>query len=207
MLLAQAQRRRPTLLPPQLLRVTMGGGGCFVSSPAVSLGLCVCCLTPAADRHQAKLFQLTLGCINNGLLYALSSTDTFRTARRKSLFFSFFYIPLRFRFHKSAFLNEQGIKDTLTPHALASVSAASTLKPARRKSSQLGSVCSASAGCANRQLMSSKLEAGTQEDDSSKPNVTLRLLHVRKETFLSPQRFATLNMRTEQLNHLHLALN
>lgn len=53
----------------------------YETRPAVSLcppsSLCRCRSAPAADGHQARLFQLTLGCINNGLLYALSSTDVF----------------------------------------------------------------------------------------------------------------------------------
>lgn len=44
---AQAERRRPTLLPPRL----------HESRPAVSLclpwSLCLCCFAPAADGHQA----------------------------------------------------------------------------------------------------------------------------------------------------------
>lgn len=85
---AQAERRRPTLPPPRL----------YETRPAVSLclpsSLCRCCLAPAADGHEARLFQLTLGCINNGLLYALSSTDMFvlhAEGKRRLQFLSFIH--------------------------------------------------------------------------------------------------------------------
>lgn len=124
---AQAQRRRPTLLPPRLYESQRGGALCVPSS-CLPLSPCLCCLIPAADGHQARLFQLTLGCINNGLLYALSSTDAFElhAERKRRLEFACFintdrslnspnrpnrcYTPLNFRFHQPVFLNEQESK-------------------------------------------------------------------------------------------------
>lgn len=62
----------------QLLGFTPGRGECFVSS-CLPLSLSLCCFTPAAARHQARLFQLTLNCTNNGRFCTFTSFNTFQT--------------------------------------------------------------------------------------------------------------------------------
>lgn len=64
-----------------LPKVVRGGGGALY--PAVSL--CLCCFTPAAARHQARLFQLTLDCINNGLLCTFPSSNTLQLFYREQI--------------------------------------------------------------------------------------------------------------------------
>lgn len=78
LLLVRAQGRSQTLLAPWLHPRQCVRGGCFVSS-CLPLSLCLCCFTPAAARHQARLLQLTLDYINNGLLYTVPSSNTLQT--------------------------------------------------------------------------------------------------------------------------------
>lgn len=143
------------------------GGGCFVSSPAVSC-LCLCCLIPAAERHQAKLFQLTLGCRNNGLLYVLSSTDTFKlqAERKRSPKLSCFIntgkslnSPSQVSvssFTNLYFLMNNGRK----PHI--SFSFCILNFKTRKEKEPVSFVCSASAGGVIRQLCSNVLQTGNK---------------------------------------------
>lgn len=74
LLLERAQGRSQTLLGFTRGRERERGS---VLYPAVSL--CLCCFTPAAARHQARLLQLTLNYKNNGLLCNFLSSNTLQT--------------------------------------------------------------------------------------------------------------------------------